>query len=602
MTRTTTRTGEPHSGERARRLVAPAAVALMLASCAAPAPPVSTPDALTPRPSANIQLPTVTQPKSTEVVAAAATAVPAAPTPTSVPEKPALIQAALGNLSKTLHPYPDSAAYTQPWIDAAALLWGGADGGGALLAFDWDTLDYKPAMATKLPTVSSDARTFTFTLRQDVKWSDGSPVTVEDFQFAYDQASREDNRYVQLDILQDIASFRTADRQTIEVTLKSAMPREVALGIVNIIGPVPRQMWSGRSWTDASANPEILNPSVVLGPFTVRDFKIAERAVFTPVDTYYLGKPRLPRVDILANQQPTVALESLKSGRANWVRALPPAQLQEARANPELVVQEWTAANATYRTLEFNLARPFLADRRVRQALAYAVNRTELLDVAEQGLAVPQFSFVQPMNERWVNSSVVKYDLDLAKARQLLLDVGYRVQNGQLFGKDGKPVKLQVLFPTSSAPRGKIAAYLQQQYKQLGIDVDVKGLDFNAYTDQIQNRHDFDISLAAYGGGSLDPDLGPRAQLVTNGQQNVTGYSNPQVDDLFRQAAMTLDEVKRKQLYDQIQTLVNADLPSHYLYALKSIDAFSRHVNGVRTHKGDRLDYNAALLTWSVTE
>jgi ABC-type transport system substrate-binding protein len=108
--------------------------------------------------------------------------------------------------------------------------------------------------------------------------------------------------------------------------------------------------------------------------------------------------------------------------------------------------------------------------------------------------------------------------------------------------------------------------------------------------------------LAAYGGGSLDPDLGPKAQLITNGQQNVTGYSNPQVDELFKQAAGELDPIKRKQLYDQIQSLVNADLPSHYLYALNSIDAFSRKVQGVTARRGDRLDYNDALLTWSVTE
>ena len=85
-----------------------------------------------------------------------------APTGAATTASAPLVQAALGNLSKTLHPYPDSAAYTQPWIDAAALIWGGADGGGGLLAFDWDTLDYRPAMATDLPNVSSDGKTFTF--------------------------------------------------------------------------------------------------------------------------------------------------------------------------------------------------------------------------------------------------------------------------------------------------------------------------------------------------------------------------------------------------------------------------------------------------------
>jgi peptide/nickel transport system substrate-binding protein len=284
------------------------------------------------------------------------------------------------------------------------------------------------------------------------------------------------------------------------------------------------------------------------------------------------------------------------------VHALPPALYQDAKANPELDVKEWTAANAAYRTLEFNVTRPFLAEKRVRQALAYAVSRADLLDVAEQGLAVPQYSFVQPTNARWVNNSVDKYDLDLARARQLLRDAGYQESNGQLVNKEGQVVKLQVLYPTSSTPRAKMAALLQQQYKQLGIAVDVKALDYSAYTDLVQNRHDFDISLAAYGGGSLDPDLGPRAQLITNGQQNVTGYSNPQVDELFKLAANELDYTQRKNMYDQIQQLVNADLPSHYLYALKSIDVFARKVQGVTLHKGDRLDYNDALLGWSVIE
>src|SRR5262249_45053848 len=115
-------------------------------------------------------------------------------------------------------------------------------------------------------------------------------------------------------------------------------------------------------------------------------------------------------------------------------------------------------------------------------------------------------------------------------------------------------------------------------------------------------KRDFDISLAAYGGGSLDPELGPRAQLITGGQQNVTGYSNPRVDELFKQGATELDDAKRKQIYDQVQTLVNADLPQHYLYALKAFSPVSKKVTGVAASKGDRLDYGNALLSWSVAQ
>src|SRR5216683_7014573 len=166
-----------------RRLISLCAFGLIVVACT-PGPPPTIP-------------PTTVAPAITREPTSAPT-VAAPPPPTSTPAaKPGLIEATLGNLSKTLHPYPDSASYTQPWIDAAALIWGGADGGGALLAFDWDTLDYRPAMAAQMPRVSSDGKTFTFTLRGDLTWSDGSPLTADDFQFAYEQADREDNHYVQ---------------------------------------------------------------------------------------------------------------------------------------------------------------------------------------------------------------------------------------------------------------------------------------------------------------------------------------------------------------------------------------------------------------------
>src|SRR5712691_13139978 len=150
-----------------RRLIGTGAVGLLLAACTPAPPPIDPPTAVAP---ATAPEPTAAP---TISVVQAPTAAPAPP-PTATPApKPGLIEAALGNLSKTLHPYPDSASYTQPWIDIAALIWGGADGGGALLAFDWDALSYRPAMATALPKVSADGKTFAFTLRGDPKWSDG---------------------------------------------------------------------------------------------------------------------------------------------------------------------------------------------------------------------------------------------------------------------------------------------------------------------------------------------------------------------------------------------------------------------------------------------
>jgi len=511
-----------------------------------------------------------------------------------------LIEVSLSNLSKTLHPYPDGASYTDSWITVSALLWGGGFGGGQLLSFDWDSLTYLPAMARALPAVSADGKTYTFTLRDDVKWSDGTPVTVDDFTFAYDNARDPANGYVQLGVVQDIASFRAPDSHTLEVTLAEAKPADVALGIASSIVPVPRRVWQGKPWNDASANPEILNPSVVLGPFRQREYDVAVRGVFVPVETYYRGAPKVPEVQLLPAQQPTVAYQMLSSGRANWAPHIPPSQYQDTRANPDLTTYRWDAANAQYRVVEFNLRRPFLSDHRVREALARALSRSDILDVAEQGLGSPAYGFIAPANTKWLNPHLEHYDVDVARAKRLLADAGYTLRGQQLIGKDGQPVTLVAYYPTSSAPRGKLATYMQQQYKELGIELDVRGLDFSAYTDQVFTKRDFDISLGTYGGGQIDPDLSAKPQFVTGGQQNVTGYSNPRVDQLYKEGANQLDEARRKQIYDEIQKTVVDDLPDYFVYSLVSWSVAAKKVQGIVARKSADLSYNDALLSWSV--
>lgn len=587
-----------------RRFAAIAAVVLLTA-CSAPVPAGSPPS--TNSSAGGIATPAAQtgqpQPASASPPVPPGSASPAAALPSPSPvASAALIEASFAPLPASLHPYPDAAGFTQAWLDAASLIWGRADGGGTLLMFDWSTLDFRPAMATSLPSVSSDSRVYTFTLRSDLRWSDGSAVTASDFQFAFDNASRAENHFAQIDVLQSIVGVRTPDARTVEITLADARPRDVALSIANDLVPVPQHIWSGKSWTDPVANSEITRPSVVLGPFSLTDRTQNTRAAFLPVSNYYVNRPLLPRVDVVVSAGPAAALDAIVKGEANWLPNVPAALYDQASGEPNLDVQTWTPANAPYRTIEFNTSRPLLGDRRVRQALAYAVSRGDLIAQAENNLAVPQLGFVQPTNDRWLNPSLTPYDLDLARARQLLADAGCTLADGQLKGPDGQRVRLQIAFPTSSAARVRMASYLETQYAKLGIAVDLKALDFTAYTDLVTNRRDFDVSLATYGGGSIDPDLGPKGQLMSNGPQNVTGYSNPQLDDVFRQAAQELDPTRRKTLYDQAQQIVNADVPSQYLYALKSIDAFSRRVHHTPPARGDRSDVNNALLTWTVDQ
>jgi len=187
-------------------------------------------------------------------------------------------------------------------------------------------------------------------------------------------------------------------------------------------------------------------------------------------------------------------------------------------------VIEWAGATGSYRVVNFNLQRPLLSDKRVREALVRTINRLDLVQF-EDGLAVPQYGLYPQNNIRWANNDVEKYEYDLSRARQLLQDAGYRLDGQTLRNSSGQAVSLEILWPTSSPPRGREAQYLQQQWKQLGIDVTVTSLEFNAFVDREQRQKDFDVSMGSWSAG-IDAD-GIREQFYAEIIEGMTGSTGP---------------------------------------------------------------------------
>jgi peptide/nickel transport system substrate-binding protein len=502
----------------------------------------------------------------------------------------------LGPPPKVFHPYPEDQYYTGPHSDAWTLL------GASLISIDWDKLDYmadpRQDMAKDLPKISNDGRTFTYTLRDDIKWSDGKPITVDDFTFAFENARKPENNYIGIDDLERIESFRAPDAKTIEVTLDKQYAKFLAIGYSSV-SPVPKHIWQGKPWNDPQGNPELLRPTVVNGPYQLQSVD-TEQAVFARNPNWWGKKPNFDQIVMLSGT-PATALEFLKTGRADWAEQFPPAQYSEAKALDSANVVEWTGATGTYRVMLYNTKRPLLSDKRVREALARAINRQDLIQY-ENDLATPQYGFYTQGNTKWLNPNVEKYDFDLNKSKQLLRDAGFELQ-GTTLRKDGQPVTLEIIYPTTSEPRKKLATYLQQQWKQLGIDATVTGLEFTTFTDKYARQKDFDIAMGTYGGGSFDPES-TSSQIKSTGTQNSTGYSNPRVDQLIELGVVEQDDAKRKQIYDEIQKIVMDDLPAYYMVTTKNFTAFSKKVQGVKPLKGGDIlqQNNAQFMDWAVTQ
>ena len=112
-------------------------------------------------------------------------------------------------------------------------------------------------------------------------------------------------------------------------------------------------------------------------------------------------------------------------------------------------------------------------------------------------------------------------------------------------------------------------------------------------------KKNFDLSLGSYGGGSIDPDLGSKGQILSSGQQNVTGLKSARVDDLIQRGSVEQDDVRRKEIYNELQQVVAEELATFYLYSNTSYSPMSKQIMGVKPNKLDRLDYNDALAEWS---
>ncbi|HEV8534970.1 MAG TPA: ABC transporter substrate-binding protein [Candidatus Limnocylindria bacterium] len=514
--------------------------------------------------------------------------------PTSAAKKGGVLRAStLGGLPKVLHPYPESQNFTTPWSDANNVMWAG------LISIDYDKLDWianpQKDLAKELPKVSADGKTFTFTLRDDIKWSDGKPITSADFLFAWQQATKKENNYIGYDdLITRVDSYKTPDAKTVEVTLKEKLARFVALSQVSDITPVPKHIWEGKPWLDATANPEVIKPSVVPGPFMIKEIT-AERASYTRNPQWWGKSPNLDEITFIGSN-PNTVLELLNTKQVEWAQSFPPAQYATAKAIPHATVYEWSGATGSYRVMQFNLARPNIKEKKFREALSRSLRREDMLQF-EENLAVPQYGFYTQGN-RWRFDGAERYEFDLNKSKQLLTDAGYKLSGTTLMAPDGKAVKMDVLWPTTSQPRGKIAAYAQQQWKQLGIETNVIGMEFNAFVDRYSRQKDFDIAMGSFSAG-LDPD-GPKEQLKTGGAQNAMGYSNKRVDELLAQGVVEQDDTKRKSIYDEIQKIVMDELPIYYMITLKVFTAFDKKVKDIVPLKGGDIfrQNNRQFMDW----
>jgi peptide/nickel transport system substrate-binding protein len=431
-----------------------------------------------------------------------------------------------------------------------------------LVGFDAASLKPTPELATKW-SVSADGKTWTFDIRQGVKWQDGVPLTAKDVAFTFDYIV--DNNLTNLSIYTDGIVHATALSDT-QVTIECKAPKSNMLQMVVPI--IPEHIWSKVPGKLASSSYINKPPIIGSGPFQVIDYKSGQYVKLQANKNYWGGAPKIDQLIFQMYTNPMNMTSELKNGTIDGAVDVPAAQFAGLKGQPGITTSEGTSWRFT--ELGFNcyanpnsMGNPVLLDTKFRQALEWAVDRQKIVDVAMNGYAKVGSTLLVPYSQyAWTPPASDQFTYDPAKAAALLDAAGYKMgPNGIRLDKTGKPISLR-LFVTTDSPENQTAAKLVAGWFQnVGIGVKLTVMDSGTLLAAQYHYNgntyapDYDMYIW-YWTADVDPYfmLGIYTPAQVEGWNDCL-WTDPAYTKLNGQQATTIDVAQRKLVTDQMQQM-----------------------------------------------
>jgi peptide/nickel transport system substrate-binding protein len=431
-------------------------------------------------------------------------------------------------------------------------------------------LNVKPALAEswEIP----DPKTYVFHLHRGVRFHNGASLTSRDVKWTFDSILQGKIRTTKSAVYRPVDHIDTPDDATVVFHLKEPFTSLLWNISDGAVGIVPY-----------GSTQEISQHPIGSGPFRFVSAEQDKEVVLERNDDYWGEKPKLPRVRFAVVPDDTTRALELRKGSADVVsNALPFDTVVALQREPGLTILHGPGTILSY--MAFNLRDPILKDVRVRQALAYAIDRGPILQYLGRGFERPAYSILPP--ESWAyDGDVPHYDFNPDKARELLEQAGYPLVNGVRF-------HLTMKSSTEGSTR-VLAAVLQQQLHEVGIALDIRTFEFATFFSDVTHGA-FQLYSLRWIGGNEDPDIFEYVfdtkKFTPNGA-NRGFYSNPKIDVLIDQAKTELDQNVRKRLYAQVQQILAQDLPYINLWYYDNVIVHTRRVSGIALNPSGNYDF-----------
>jgi peptide/nickel transport system substrate-binding protein len=401
-----------------------------------------------------------------------------------------------------------------------------------------------------------------------VTFQDGSPFTADDVVYSYRRII--DGKLANVDKFSAVTDVSAAGGDTVVIRVKQPTPNLLTnLGGFKGMAIVQRRnVESG----------QIATHPVGTGPFAFVSQKSGDSITLKANPDYWGGAPKVPGVTFRFISEPSTALSALQAGEIDWTDSVPPQRVAQLE-NDDSVKLAVTPSN-DYWYLALNEAREPWKDVRVRQAIAYAIDRKSIVQATSYGTATANQLAIPKGNPWYTPYDTYSYDID--KAKSLLSQAG------------AAPAKLDMLV-TSEYPETVTAAQvIADNLKPLGITVDIRTVDFATWLDQ-QNTGNFDMLMMGWL-GNIDPDDFYYAQHHTDGSSNAQKFSDPDVDRLLDAGRVETNREARQADYAKAAKTIADRVSYIYLYNPAVIQAWTPGLSGYQARRDGAIRFRTAAL------
>jgi len=438
--------------------------------------------------------------------------------------------------------------------------------------------------------VSDDGLTWTFKIRDGIKFHDGQPMTANDVAFSVN-LYKNNGDFIYLNAYtSNFDTVEATDDSTVVITLTDAVPNMDYL--LSYLYIVPEHVW--KDYAEAPASTEYENLEMIgTGPFKMLEYTPNEFVRLGANKDHFANPPKVDEVIFQTFESNDVLVQSLKSGQVDMITEMPATAVETLKGDANIKVVTGAPFAPDITDVIFNQAdpercptdvgglctgHPALRDRNVRLALAHATDKQKLIEVVQLGFASPGLTLIADGLGPWYNNTIKDYEFDAAKANSILDEAGYADTDSDDVREmpDGsQPLNFRLHWPSDSIDSPRVAELLSEMWQEVGVTVELQAVDPDALTAECCPTFDFDIII--WGWGS-DPDPNLLLSVYTTDEipngYNETGYSNPEMDELNIQQGRELDAAKRRETVWQMQQIAFDDVVYIIPYYAQAIQAY----------------------------